>query len=145
MNPSYCVYGSFTIIHKKWFVHDWNQYSQVLQKNIAILFILGSLLIFNMPAGVEMNTFDNQGYVTDENDNSNSGSKRGKNSVEASSSSKSSYLEGLSDEEKKSLKRGIMKNVVIISFAFMLLFTAFQSMANLQSSLNKVSNTVLQM
>ena len=97
-----------------------------------------------MPAGVEMNTFDNQGYVTDENDNSNSGSKRGKNSVEASSSSKSSYLEGLSDEEKKSLKRGIMKNVVIISFAFMLLFTAFQSMANLQSSLNKVSNTVLQ-
>ena len=92
-----------------------------------------------------MNTFDNQGYVTDENDNANSGGKRRKNTVEASSSSKSSYLEGLSDEEKKSLKRGIMKNVVIISFAFMLLFTAFQSMANLQSSLNKVSDTVLQM
>ena len=116
-----------------------------LQNIIAILFIIGCLLIFNMPAGVEMNTFDNQGYVTDENDNSNSGSKRGKNAMEASSSSKSSYLEGLSDEEKKSLKRGIMKNVVIISFAFMLLFTAFQSMANLQSSLNKVSNTVLKM
>ena len=32
----------------------------------------------------------------------------------------------------------IMKNVVIISFAFMLLFTAFQSMASLQSSINKV-------
>ena len=32
-----------------------------------------------------------------------------------------------------------MKNVVIISFSFMLLFTAFQSMANLQSSINKVS------
>ena len=92
-----------------------------------------------------MNTFDNQGYVRDENDNANSGGKRRNNAVEASSSSKSSYLEGLSDAEKKSLKRGIMKNVVIISFAFMLLFTAFQSMANLQSSLNKVSDTVLQM
>ena len=95
-----------------------------------------------MAIGTEMNTFDNQGYVTDENDNANSG-KRRNIAVEASSSSKSSYLEGLSDDEKKRLKRGIMKNVVIISFAFMLLFTAFQSMANLQSSLNKVSSTAI--
>ena len=35
-------------------------------------------------------------------------------------------------------KRGIMKNVIIICIAFMLLFTAFQSMSALQSSINKV-------
>ena len=36
-------------------------------------------------------------------------------------------------------KLRIAKNVIVISFAFMLLFTAFQSMANLQSSINSVS------
>jgi len=37
--------------------------------------------------------------------------------------------------------RRMMKNLIIICFAFMLLFTAFQSMASLQNSLNnKVSN-----
>ena len=36
-------------------------------------------------------------------------------------------------------KRLILKNVVAISFSFMILFTAFQSMAALQSSINKVS------
>ena len=35
-------------------------------------------------------------------------------------------------------KRMILKNIIVISFAFMLLFTAFQSMASLQSSINKV-------
>ena len=44
----------------------------------------------------------------------------------------------LSQEELRSEKRRIMKNVVVISFAFLLLFTAFQSMAALQSSINKV-------
>lgn len=39
-------------------------------------------------------------------------------------------------------KFGMLKNVVVISFAFMFLFTAFNSMANLQSSINKVSGTV---
>ena len=48
-------------------------------------------------------------------------------------------MDGLSDEEKKNMKFGIMKNVIIISIAFMLLFTAFQSMAQLQSSLNEVN------
>ena len=32
----------------------------------------------------------------------------------------------------------MLLNVILISFAFQLLFTAFQSMANLQSSINKV-------
>ena len=31
--------------------------------------------------------------------------------------------------------------VTLISFSFMLLFTAFQSMANLQSSINKVGSS----
>ena len=34
----------------------------------------------------------------------------------------------------------IMKNVVVVSFAFLLLFTSFQSLQNLQSSLNKDGN-----
>ena len=38
-------------------------------------------------------------------------------------------------------ERMIMKNIIVISFAFMLLFTAYQSMASLQSSINKVSTT----
>ena len=43
----------------------------------------------------------------------------------------------LSQDQLKSEKRRIMKNVIVISFAFLLLFTAFQSMAALQSSINK--------
>lgn len=35
--------------------------------------------------------------------------------------------------------RRMLKNVILISFSFTFLFTAFQSMANLQSSLNTVS------
>ena len=38
-------------------------------------------------------------------------------------------------------KRSIIKNVIVICIAFMLLFTAFQSMSALQSSINNVSNT----
>ena len=87
-----------------------------------------------MTADTEMNTFDNKAYVADVDDNANS--KR--NDVLDFVNSKPSRLDGLSQEERRTLKRGIIKNVVIISFAFMLLFTAFQSMANLQSSLNKV-------
>lgn len=76
----------------------------------------------------EMYTFDNKAYVPDENDNGRP-KKPGQEGRYAN----------MTEEEKRRVKRGIMKNVVIISFSFMLLFTAFQSMANLQSSLNKVS------
>jgi len=74
----------------------------------------------------EMYTFDNKAYVADENDNGGPSKKVGGRFAQ------------MTDEEKSSAKRGIMKNVVVISFSFMLLFTAFQSMANLQSSINKV-------
>ena len=40
------------------------------------------------------------------------------------------------DGDKK-LKRTIMKNVILIAIAFMVLFTSFQSMASLQSSINQ--------
>ncbi|XP_050733417.1 protein unc-93 homolog A-like isoform X2 [Eriocheir sinensis] len=39
-------------------------------------------------------------------------------------------------------RRTIMKNVFVISLAFTFLFTAFNSMANLQSSINKTDGTV---
>lgn len=42
--------------------------------------------------------------------------------------------------EYKMSKLKILKNVAVVSFAFMFLFTAFQSMTNLQSSLNKEKN-----
>ncbi|KAK4316099.1 hypothetical protein Pmani_012743 [Petrolisthes manimaculis] len=44
-------------------------------------------------------------------------------------------------EEEKLEKFRILKNVIIISIAFMFLFTSFNSMANLQSSINKVEGT----
>ena len=43
-----------------------------------------------------------------------------------------SFVEG-----DKKLKRTIMKNVILIAIAFMVLFTSFQSMASLQSSINQ--------
>ena len=45
--------------------------------------------------------------------------------------------EKISPEERKKQKRKITKNVYIISLGFLFLFTAFQSLQNLQSSLNK--------
>ena len=53
-------------------------------------------------------------------------------------SAPSAAAAALSPSELRKEKFRILKNVVVISFSFMLLFTAFQSMANLQSSINKV-------
>jgi len=81
-------------------------------------------------------TYENKAYVPeygiDENDNSAGGGKK-----HVDSEKQANRMDGLSNEEKKIMKRGIMKNVIIISIAFMLLFTAFQSMAQLQSSINE--------
>ena len=43
-----------------------------------------------------------------------------------------------SKTDVKAERRSIFKNVLVICFAFMLLFTAFGSMSALQSSINKV-------
>lgn len=45
--------------------------------------------------------------------------------------------EKITPDERKKEKRKITKNVFVISFGFLFLFTAFQSLQNLQSSLNK--------
>ncbi|XP_068230620.1 UNC93-like protein [Palaemon carinicauda] len=44
-------------------------------------------------------------------------------------------------KEERMEKYRMLKNVFVISFAFMFLFTSFNSMANLQSSINKVQGT----
>ncbi|XP_069973442.1 UNC93-like protein [Penaeus vannamei] len=49
----------------------------------------------------------------------------------------------LTPEEKKE-KFAIMKNIIIISIAFTFLFTSYNSMSNLQSSINKVDGTAAQ-
>ncbi len=71
----------------------------------------------------------NFGYVGD--DNSKADYKR--NEPEAATTSTSA-------ESRRSLKISVLKNVVLISISFMLLFTSYQSMAALQSSINKVSS-----
>ena len=43
-------------------------------------------------------------------------------------------------EEIRSEKKIIYKNVLLISFSFLLLFVAFESMSKLQSSINVVSD-----
>ena len=43
----------------------------------------------------------------------------------------------ITPDERKKEKRKITKNVFVISFGFLFLFTSFQSLQNLQSSLNK--------
>lgn len=92
-----------------------------------------------MSSSTEMKAFDNEGYVkgSDDVDNKAKTKDMEANNNSSQLSTKARFA-NMSDEEKKVAKRGIIKNVVVISFAFMLLFTAFQSMANLQSSINKV-------
>lgn len=51
-----------------------------------------------------------------------------------------SIYQNMTAEERKAEKRAIYKNVLLISFSFLLLFTAFESMSKLQSSINTVQN-----
>ena len=81
----------------------------------------------------EMKSFDNEGYLPTEPNGSDI------NSNTKPRANKRSAVEDMSEEDIKAEKRGILKNVFLISFAFLLLFTAFQSMSALQSSINKVS------
>ena len=92
----------------------------------------------------ELNTFDNKAYVKgDEAADGNGNQVKEKNSSNYGGdkeSLKENRFANLNPEEIRIVKKGIYKNVIIIAIAFMLLFTAFQSMANLQSSINKVCN-----
>merc|ERR1711956_170201 len=88
----------------------------------------------------ELNTFDNKAYVkSDEAADGNGNQVKEKSSNYGDKESlKENRFANLNPEEIRIVKKGIYKNVIIIAIAFMLLFTAFQSMANLQSSINKV-------
>ena len=48
------------------------------------------------------------------------------------------YAHEMSSAQVQQEKRGIYKNLFLISFAFLLLFVAFESMSKLQSSINVV-------
>jgi len=72
---------------------------------------------------------DNAGYVMD------SPTTNTNNSKEDSDERKQ-----MSQQEKNQQKRGIYKNLIMISLSFLLLFLAFESMSKLQSSINVVDN-----
>ena len=86
----------------------------------------------------DMNTFDNKSYVNDGNETRVNNRKLSIGEKLERSKTKTVFAD-LNEEEIKTAKRGILRNVIIISLSFMLLFTAYQSMASLQSSINKVS------
>ncbi len=50
----------------------------------------------------------------------------------------------LDPKEAKRKRQQITKNVVLISIAFMVLFTSYNSMASLQSSINKVQKIAIE-
>lgn len=81
-----------------------------------------------MTGGTELRSYDNRGYANDEFGNNNT----------KSSGDTVLHRDTMTEKEIKREKLMMMKNVIVISIAFMLLFTSFQSMANLQSSINKV-------
>lgn len=60
--------------------------------------------------------------------------------VSNNDASNSTHADKKNETENTQSNFTIMKNVVAVSFAFLLLFTSFQSLQNLQSSLNKDKN-----
>ena len=103
-----------------------------------------------MAGTTELKSFDNRGYITDESppDKNANNFKQyeadaGQSNNNGNSSTRDGRIANMTAEEIRIEKRSIMKNVILISFAFLLLFTAFQSMSALQSSINKVGITQL--
>ena len=82
---------------------------------------------------------DNKGF--DDQDKVPDAKTKKQLEAELANNNNSSKIETAAlQRQNKHEERMIMKNIIVISFAFMLLFTAFQSMAILQSSINKVSH-----
>ena len=80
-------------------------------------------------------SFQNKGYSPDENlDNVKGNNVPTANDIQNTLG----VIVDVSKAGMKNAKRSIFKNVLVICFAFMLLFTAFSSMSALQSSINKV-------
>ena len=85
----------------------------------------------------EMESFDNKAYLQDTEEKSSVVNNNHDKEAEAGRSR--TAVDNMTEDEVRAEKKGIMKNVILISFAFLLLFTAFQSMSSLQSSINRVS------
>ena len=49
---------------------------------------------------------------------------------------KKNIRHGMSEEERKKTMKNIMKNIILISVAFLMNFNAFQGLSRLQSTLN---------
>jgi len=87
----------------------------------------------------EMESFDNKAYLQDTEEKSSS-VVNNNHDKEAEAGRSRTAVDNMTEDEVRAEKKGIMKNVILISFAFLLLFTAFQSMSSLQSSINRVCN-----
>jgi len=85
-----------------------------------------------------MKSFDNKAYEANEAEGGGGNDPNGNNKGGAVASR--CNVDDMTPEEIRVEKRGILKNVLLISMAFLLLFTAFQSMSALQSSINQVCN-----
>ncbi|KAF2353759.1 Ion channel regulatory protein UNC-93 [Trinorchestia longiramus] len=77
----------------------------------------------------EQNGYNNRAYDVEDSDGTDSISKKPSESVPP--------IPEKDPETTKSMKLGIMKNIIMISVAFTFLFTAYNAMANLQSSINE--------
>ena len=97
----------------------------------------------------DLQSFDNKAYVAEEynptgpnnnNDRNHKTKKDEANNNGEPQISNVKFVKDMSPEEIRQEKYSILKNVIFISFSFLLLFTAFQSMSFLQSSINKVRN-----
>jgi len=71
---------------------------------------------------------DNQGFQQDMKEYNHNNNTKGQPS------------QSLTPEQIKIEKRSIYKNVILISFSFLLLFMAFESVSKLQSSINTIGN-----
>ena len=97
----------------------------------------------------DLQSFDNKAYVAEDfnstgpNDPNGRTHKTKKDELNNNGETQIAnvkFVKDMSPEEIRQEKYGILKNVIFISFSFLLLFTAFQSMSFLQSSINKVRN-----
>ena len=95
----------------------------------------------------DLQSFDNKAYVAEEytstDPNDQNGNKYKTKNEELNNNAESQistvkFVKDMTPEEIRQEKYSILKNVIFISFSFLLLFTAFQSMSFLQSSINKV-------
>lgn len=97
-----------------------------------------------MKDDTDNNGIENKGYTFSEiplesskpNTQVSFNKEKGESIIETNSQNGTGVQKMVNIEQEK---RSIIKNLIVICIAFMLLFTAFQSMSALQSSINNVS------